>query len=297
MKFKLNKDLKKIYNKPLELKVEEALNLLKDVEEKKGNNTPLIVNFSGGKDSLICLSLALKVTKNVVCCYANGGFELPGTIKYIKERCKEFNVDLHIANAGEIKLSHKPGSPLENCHTLKDFVLHYKYWPTSGRRWCSIWLKQRLMKQYWRQFYDNKTILYKLNGVRMFESPVRLWKYGKEKHYKRHIVDGNKFIRYDREHIPARLVYPILEFNDLNVLEYLKKENITIHEGYKLFGVSGCKYCPVHKAEVYKKILNVYPNLYNDIIELENKIKKPAVENKYYLADLKKEVLEKKGGA
>lgn len=287
---KLKGNFKKLYKLSLEKKEKLSLDLLNQIVDEKQKDIPLIVNFSGGKDSLVCLSLALKVTDNVECCYADGGFELPETLPYIKLRCKEFGVKLHVAKAGEVTLSHRKGSPNFHCQTLKDFVLFYGYFPTSGRRWCSTWLKQRVMKAYWRQIYDNKTILYKLNGVRMFESPVRLWKYGKHKHYKKHVVDGNKYIRYDREHNPCRLVYPILDWNDKNVVDYLEKENIKVHSGYKVFGVSGCKWCPVHKYATYEKILSVYPNIYDDIIELEEKTGKPSVENKYFLKDIKEEM-------
>jgi len=288
----LSKSMKKIYNMPLEKKEQHSINILKEVMSQKDEEIPLIINFSGGKDSLCCLSLAQKVTDNLVCCYADGGFELPKTIDYIKKVCKDLNVKLVIAKAGEVIIAHRKNGNIEHCQTLKDFVLHYKYFPTAGNRWCSIWLKQRVMKAYWRQFYDNKTVLYKLNGVRMFESPVRLWKYGKYKHYKKHVVDGNKYLRYDREHNPCQLVYPILDWTDADVVDYLDKENIKIHYGYKVFGVSGCKWCPVHKYDTFKKILSIYPNIYDDIIELEEKIGKPSVENKYFLKDIKKEVVD-----
>jgi len=288
---KLSRHFKRIYNLPLEKKEEQSIELLRYVVKEMEPDLPLIINFSGGKDSLCCLSLAQKVTDNVVCCYADGGFELPKTIDYIKKVCADHGVKLCIAKAGEVEIAHRKNGNISHCQTLEDFVLHYGYFPTAGNRWCSIWLKQRVMKAYWRQFYDNKTILYKLNGVRMFESPVRLWKYGKYKHYRKHVVDGNKYIRYDREHNPCRLVYPILDWTDDNVMDYLLKENIELHYGYKVFGVSGCKWCPVHKYETFEKILSVYPNIYDDIISLEEKTGKPSVENKYFLKDIKEKVV------
>ena len=283
-----------LFNTPLADKEKHSIKLLKDVISSMQQDLPLIINFSGGKDSLVCLSLALKVTDHVECCYADGGLELPKTLPYIKERSKEFGVKLHVAKAGEVTISHRPGGGLEHCQTLKDFVLQYKYWPTAGRRWCSIWLKQRLMKAYWRQFYSKDVVLYKVNGVRMFESNVRQWKYGDPKHYMRHVVDGNKYIRYDREHNPCRLVYPILDWSNENVAEFLDKENIKVHTGYKTFGVSGCKYCPVHTPEIYGKILSVYPNIYDDIIELEEAIGKPSIQGKYFLKDIKEKMIKAK---
>ena len=70
--------------KPLATKVEEAVRLLGSVVDSRASDAPLIINFSGGRDSLVCLHLALQVTQDVVCCYADGGFELPQTVKYIQ---------------------------------------------------------------------------------------------------------------------------------------------------------------------------------------------------------------------
>lgn len=280
-------------NMSLDEKVEKSVTLLSHMNSVRREGVPFILNFSGGKDSLCCLTLLRKITDDVECCYADGGFELPQTLEYVKRKCGELGVRLHVARAGEVKLTHQKNSPIAHCQTLRDFVLHYKCFPTAGRRWCSTWLKQRLMKAYWRQIYPPEVMLFKVVGVRVFESKIREWKYGKSKHYRRHIAWGNRFLRYDREHIPSVLVYPILDWTSEDVIEYLKKEKIKVHEGYKLFGISGCKWCPVHKKETFEQILSVYPDIYDDIIELEEIINRPAVENKYFLWKIKRRI---KGG-
>ena len=283
-------------NLPLDIKVKKSIEILKDIKQKLDEDLPLIINFSGGKDSMACLTLALKVfPKNRIwCCYADGGFELPQTLEYVKSKAKEVGVELHIAKAGEVTLSHRPTGPLTRCQTFEDFILHYKYWPSAGKRWCSTWMKQRLMKAYWRQLFGPKVKLFKVNGVRQFESKTRLWKYGDPKHYMKHVVDGNKFIRYDREHNPTQLVYPILEWTTEDVIQFLKNENIVLHSGYKVFGVSGCKWCPVHTPDIYENILRLHPNMYDDIIELETKIGKPAVRGEIFLKDIKEKVLNER---
>jgi len=276
----------------LKEKIENSLDLLDQMNVMRRKDVPFILNFSGGKDSLCCLTLLRSVTNDVECCYADGGFELPQTLDYIKKKCAELKVKLHVARAGEIEIAHEEFSPIAHCQTLRDFVLHYKCFPTAGKRWCSTWLKQRLMKAYWRQIYPASVRLLKIVGVRLFESKVRKWKYGKSKHYKRHIAWGNRFLRYDREHNPSILVYPILDWTSEDVIKFLKKKKVKIHEGYKLFGISGCKWCPVHKRKTYEQILNVHPNIYDDIIDLERIIDRPAVENKYFLRDIKNKIGE-----
>ena len=79
--------------------------------------------------------------------------------------------------------------------------------------------------------------------------------------------------------------------------EFLKQERIEVHSGYKLFGVSGCKWCPVHRRSIYKKILQKFPDLYDDFIELEREVNRPCVEGgRYWLRDIKTEVLEEAAG-
>jgi len=274
--------------KPLATKVEEATRLLGAVVDSRASDAPLIINFSGGRDSLVCLHLAMRVTRDVACCYADGGFELPQTVKYVRERCEEFDVSLHVPVAGEVQIPHR--TLPADMQTLGDFVRFYGCWPTKGKRWCSTWFKQRLMKAYWRTLYSKDVVLYKVNGVRMFESATRLWKYGDPAHYTRHIVGGNRFLRYDAEHRPCILVYPILEWTDQDVQQYLEDNKVAVHDGYKLYGVSGCKWCPVHPPEVYAKILWDYPAMYDDIREIEDAVLRPAVAGGVWLKDIQRRV-------
>lgn len=271
-------------------KVERSLKVLREVVAKKDKEIPLIVNFSGGKDSVTCLLLAKKVTDNVVAFYVDGGFDLPDTLPYVKKQAKKYGVKLEVARAGVDKVAHRENGPISHCQKLEDYVLHYGYFPTAGSRWCSIWLKQRVMKSFWRKKHDKSKVLYKINGVRMFESSVRKWKYGDEKHFVKYSVDGTPYLRYDNEHKPCITVLPIVEWTGEDVSQFLKNENVEIHKGYKKYGFSGCKWCPVHKRCDIVKALNVDICLYDDIIELENKIGKPAGSKGEYLSDIKKEV-------
>jgi 3'-phosphoadenosine 5'-phosphosulfate sulfotransferase (PAPS reductase)/FAD synthetase len=283
----------RVENLPLGEKIERSKEVIKEVMKKKDKDTPLIVNFSGGKDSVACLLLVKMVTDDVVAFYVDGGFDLPDTLPYVKSQSKKFGVKLEVARAGVDLVAHRKNGPISHCQLLEDYVKHYEYFPTSGCRWCSIWLKQRVMKAFWRKRFDRSRVLYKINGVRMFESSVRKWKYGDEKHFQKYSVDGTPYLRYDNEHKPCITVLPIVEWTDKDVKNFLKQEGVTIHKGYKKYGFSGCKWCPVHKRENYVKALNIDINLYNDFIELEETTGKPCGPNEEYLRDIKKEVLSK----
>jgi 3'-phosphoadenosine 5'-phosphosulfate sulfotransferase (PAPS reductase)/FAD synthetase len=235
-------------------------------------NYPLMVNFSGGKDSLTCLTLALDLTDNVECLFFGAGFELPNTLPFVKERCKEYGIRLHVSDPLTHKVRHRPDGPLVGCHNLTDYIKHYGYFPTAGRRWCSIWCKQRPARVMIRENWG-KAPLRKLVGVRAKESVHRKYVYGSKKAQAKY---GGKYVRPDNECTGNFLVYPILDWSTPQVFEFLKERKVEIHEGYKLFGVSGCKWCPVHKPETVAKISEVYPGLYDDLLEAEAEIGKPA---------------------
>ena len=272
---------------PLSEKIRRSRAVIKKAVEKSTH--PLIINFSGGKDSLVCLSLCKSVTRKVEACYCDGGIDLPLTKPYVIQTCKDLGIKLHIPTVGVDLVPHRPNSKLSNCQTLVDYIRHYGYFPTAGKRWCSIWIKQRVIKAYFRKIYG-RDILYKVNGVRMFESKTRLWKYGDQKHFKKYSLDGTPFFRKDGEAAPHICVYPIVEWTDENVTEYLNMMGIKIHGGYKEAGVSGCKWCPVHPLEVYRALMTKYPTMYDEFIKLENEINRPAIQGKLWLRDLKKEL-------
>lgn len=235
---------------------------------------PLIVNFSGGKDSLTCLLLALEVSDNVECMYMDAGFELPNTLPYVRERCKDFGLKLHVSHPERDRVKHRT-IPKDVCK-LTDYIRYYGYFPSAVNRWCSIWCKQRPGKVYIRKTWG-KTELYKLVGVRRKESQHRGFVYGSKKAIKRF---GGRYNRPDNEMVGCRLIYPVLDWSTDDIWAFLKERRIEVHDGYKLFGVSGCKWCPVHKPEVVRKIAEVYPNLYDDFIEAEREINKPAWQHK-----------------
>jgi phosphoadenosine phosphosulfate reductase len=230
---------------------------------------PLIVNFSGGKDSLVCLLLALKVTDNVECMYMDAGFELPSTLPYVRERCKEFGLRLHVSHPERDRVKHR--TIPDQVVNLVDYIRYYGYFPSKANRWCSIWCKQRPGRVYIRKVWG-KEPLYKLVGVRQFDSAHRAVVYGPRGAAKY----GGRYSRPDNEMIGCTLVYPILDWTTPEIWLYLMRNGIEMHEGYKLFGVSGCKWCPVHKPHTVAKIARALPGIYDDLLEAEHDIGKPA---------------------
>jgi phosphoadenosine phosphosulfate reductase len=274
---------------PLKEKVKKSIGLIKKACDLKPKGTPLIINFSGGKDSTAMLTLARKVTDDIECVYVDGGIDLPDTVQYVKDRARKLNVKLNIVETKKVGAYHRT---LGDLRTLEDYIRHYKYFPSAGSRWCSVWIKQRPMRKYWVERFGKGVQLFKLVGVRQFESPTRFWKYANPKHYQKYCAFESKFFRHDNEHHPAIIVYALLEWTKEDIIDFLKEEKVPLHSGYNTFGISGCKWCPVHKVETYEKVLKVYPDIYDDFIELEKVTQRPCVEGgKYWLRDIKKRVV------
>ena len=273
----------------LERKVKNSINLLMRLIASQISGLPLIVNFSGGKDSLVCLLLALESSENVECLYMDSGMELPHTLPYVKKRCEEFGVILNISHPVRNPAPHR--TIPKNVQLLPDYVRYYGYFPSSARRYCSIWLKQRPGREYLRKKFG-RVRLFKIAGVRLDESKIRGWKYGSEAAIKKY---GGREIRPDKEHCGSFIVFPLLDWEKQDVLDYLALKKVELHEGYKFFGMSGCKWCPICRVEEVQCVARALPGIYDDLIEVEREINKPAwVHKKIWLRDVVKEALNMK---
>lgn len=80
-----------------ENKLRRSRALVREVSRRSGE-LPLIVNFSGGKDSMACLLLAQEASDRIECMYFDSGFELPMTLRYVRARAKELGIPLNVSH-------------------------------------------------------------------------------------------------------------------------------------------------------------------------------------------------------
>lgn len=59
-------------------------------------NNPGFVAFSGGKDSMVSLHLALQIDPDIPVCFYDSGLEFPENIEYIHYIANLYNINLHI---------------------------------------------------------------------------------------------------------------------------------------------------------------------------------------------------------
>jgi len=243
---------------------------------EKVDKLPLIINFSGGKDSQCVLALVRELTDNFVCFYMSSGIEFPEAIDFVRKTCRELGVKLIISYPSDYK-----GDFFQRLAHFHDLGRGTGF-PWTRATWCSRDLKLRPQRNVLRRLYG-RNMMFKLVAVRRHESKRR------EKIYKSNIC-----IVRDPEQKEAYMVYPILDWTDDDVKVYLKQKSIIVPPNplYEKYGVSGCYWCPFYQASIYRKILRCHPNLYDRWIEWERRLGKPCVNGQIFMSDLKREIVE-----
>ena len=204
------------------------------------------VSFSGGKDSLVALHLAYRVgIRRAV--YSDTTVEPSKMIDYIKDIETIF------------------GSKIDIVRPHKSFweLLPIFGPPSTHHRWCCPTIKYPQLSQYAK----NHGIKYYITGLRKNESIIRM-RYTK--------VGKNPMIPYVTQ------LNPIIDWNQEEVWEYIKKYNLPVHPYYKA-GLSrnGCVICPYKSTTELKKLKKLEPDIwskyekflhtYADIMDIPNK--------------------------
>jgi 3'-phosphoadenosine 5'-phosphosulfate sulfotransferase (PAPS reductase)/FAD synthetase len=245
----------------LTTKIKEAKHIIRQALDKADPEAPLLVNFSGGKDSTAVFFLAMEVTDNIRCFYMASGIELPGALEHAVHASQAVGIPILVS------WPHDYQGPFE------DLVRRFEQWPCIERAWCSIRLKARPGRYFLRKMYG-KAPLAKLTGVRRQESSRRT-----------RIYQAREPIVKDAEHAGSYLVHPILEWTDSDVMQFLEHYPKLPAKSplYASAGVSGCGYCPFYSERIIERIERVFPGHFDGLIKLEEEIGKPALQNQTYL--------------
>ena len=255
-------NLKGINEQFLPQLIEEAQSVIR--QAVKATDKPLIIQFSGGKDSMTLVSLVREVTDNFVCSFMQSGIEFPEAIDFAKKATKELGLDLIISTPEEHLGGFFERLPLFG-------------WPTIHSLWCNRDLKIRPQKKVLNRLFG-KGKFYKIIGIRKSESSRR-----------RKMHKTGAFFAEDYQVGTDILTYPILNWATDDVIYYLKEKKLPTSSLYKKYGVSGCYWCPFYQARIYRRILQDHPNLYDPFINWEEELG-PSVNGFIYLRDLKREM-------
>ena len=200
----------------------------------------LAISFSGGKDSLVVLHRLLQKDPSLPVVFVDTTISLPENLEYVKDLADEWGFDLKI---------YRPP---------KDFfkvLLEKRIWPRKNTRWCYTYLKMKaFQKALWELGLDGfYTGLRKEESSRRKDRPIRYW---------------NVKARY-------WLVNPIIDWSKEQVEAYIRKHQLPINPCYKLYGTTGCWYCPFLTKQKVVRIALRHPELMEKLIPYEE-ILEPA---------------------
>jgi len=208
--------------KDFELKEKTSINFL-----KKFNKKNAYVCFSGGKDSLVTLDLAIKSgIENVVFCDTT--MEFQETLDYIKmvEEFYDIRVESVTAPVPFFELVYKIGFP---SRTMRWCCKVYKFAPLA------IFARENKVKSY-------------ITGLRSEEN-IRRKQYSKND--ENHLIDSKQ-------------INPILDWSSKDIWDYIKQNSLPVNPLYNLgFKRVGCWPCPFKSKVDWSLIKKFFPDKSN----------------------------------
>ena len=199
------------------------------------------VFWSGGKDSTVALHLALRAWGlNLQVIFVDTGITLPETLEYIQKLTEEWSLNLTVL---------KPEID------FWDYVAKAGF-PIVKALWCRRYLKMIPIRKFTKKRRGWKI---QVLGIRKAESYTRkkAWYYQKP------------FMRAIRMPFTYNL-YPILNWSDRQVDDYIERFQIPKNPAYQIYGSSGCYFCPfVKNPRHYLMLKQHHPDLFEKIVEAE----------------------------
>jgi len=212
----------------LEEKEKEAYAFLDSVMADH-SSLPVAVAFSGGKDSVVALSLARELIPNLDVVFLNTTIELPETVEYTRELAELWNLNL---------ISVKPSHDFfELCKLLGP--------PSRFMKWCCKTQKFSPMNRLLHERYPDGVIM--VRGVRAAES--------------------NNRSNYERlgkmKWTPNELIAnPILDWTSLDSWLYIFWKEIPYNRAYEYgFTRLGCWACPAKTVRDFALLDDSHPEL------------------------------------
>ncbi|GAB6147859.1 phosphoadenosine phosphosulfate reductase domain-containing protein [Stetteria hydrogenophila] len=192
---------------------------------------PVLVSFSGGKDSLVALHLTLEAGYRPTLIFNDTGIEMPETIKAVEEVSKTWGLEVLVASAGD---SFWRGAELVGP-------------PGKDYRWCCKVAKLAPLARLLKEKYPDGAI--NIVGQRAFESldrarSPRVWR--------------NKWF-------PTILnISPVQEWSQLLVWLYIWKHKLPYNPLYDMgFDRIGCFMCPAGNLAEYEVVKETHPELWS----------------------------------
>jgi phosphoadenosine phosphosulfate reductase len=219
-----------VHRQYLEEKKEEAVSFIRSIYEKY--KLPVVISFSGGKDSLVTLHLVLEALGNekVTVLFNNTGIEFPETVEYVKKTADFMGLNLIIANAGEA--------------FWRGFSVMGP--PARDFRWCCKVTKFAPTARVLKQIFPDGALSFV--GQRKFESVLR----------------ARSPRVWQNAWLPGIIAAsPIHEWTALDVWLYIFMERLPLNPLY-YYGLDrlGCWLCPASEMGEFELAKSVRRDLY-----------------------------------
>lgn len=208
----------------------EAESFIRETVERFAGR-PIIVSFSGGKDSTVVSHLVMNALgrSDILHIFADTTIELPDTYKYLQKFQREHPLTPFISSR----------SHLEFFKTAESIGP-----PSRILRWCCSTHKTNPISRLITGISPNQGVL-TFDGIRKAESARR-----------------SKYSRICKKHKIASeiLASPIIEWSDLAVWIYMLYHEIAFNVAYKKgFRRVGCLFCPFNSEWSCRMIRSWYP--------------------------------------
>lgn len=188
------------------------------------------VSFSGGRDSLVALHLALQIEPDVPVVFVNTSIEFPETVAYVRQLAKDWSLNLHEVkpNVNFWKLAEEQGIPVGgrgNTTFLRD--LSEKANVKLSNSCC-----RRMKETPARQFYAQHGLEGMITGLRVSESLMRKLNFA-DYGALRHSGTYNVLV-----------AWPLYAWTDKDIADYITEKRLPINPLYEMgYPRVGCWAC------------------------------------------------------
>ena len=226
-------DAVKLNGEHLSRKAEEAVRFLGDVADRY--RKPMVVSYSGGKDSLVALDLAHMLGRELYVLFNDTGLEPPETYENLKEVSSRYGVEVIWASAGD------------------------RFWdamerfgpPSRDYRWCCKVIKLGPITQALRRRFPNGVI--SVVGQRMYESLSRA---------RLPRISPSRWVK------GVVVASPIHDWTALEVWLYIFMKGLPYNRAYERgFDRLGCVVCPANELAELRAVAEQYPETWGRMEE------------------------------
>lgn len=217
----------------IERKAERAVEFLKRAFSQY--KLPVVVSYSGGKDSLVALDLVKRTGHPFYLLFNDTGLEAPETYENVKLVAQRYGAELIWASAGD-----------SFWRAVKEFGP-----PARDYRWCCKVLKMApITKAYLERFPQGVVTVV---GQRAAESFQRA---------RQKPISSSKWVA------KTIVVAPLHEWSALDVWAYIVLHGLPYNKAYEYgFDRLGCLICPANEMAELEQVRRRYPEIYRRLAE------------------------------